>query len=238
MKKIFLGLVTIITITLSANAQVQREQSDNVQDHQMGDHGKSGRGHGGHMDGMMMKDLNLSDAQKQQMSSINTDFRNKMQELNKHDNLSVKDFRAQKEALESDRKAKFDAILTAEQKNKFTSLKKDHEANDNMSDGRGGNMSEGRHGNNMEKMQSELGLTTDQVSRMKADRESFKVKAEAIKNNSSLSEDQKKEQFMQLRKDREQNLKSYLNSDQIKKLDEMKSKRWDDAKNKRSMKTT
>ena len=93
-------------------------------------------------------------------------------------------------------------------------------------------------GNDGKKMQSELGLTSDQVAKMKADRENFKAKAEAIKNNTSLSENQKKEQFMQLRKEREESLKSYLNADQIKKMEEMKSKRWDNSKNKRSMKTT
>jgi Spy/CpxP family protein refolding chaperone len=234
MKKILLGLITIFSISLSAGAQVQRDQSNNSMDHsKMGDHRKFGRGHGDHMNGMMMKELNLTDAQKQQMKSINEDFKNKMQELNKHDNMSVKDFRAQKESLMKDRKSKFESILTADQKARLATLHKDH--NGRKGDGKEGNVMRGKDGMNME---SELGLTTEQASKIKADRENFKVKAEAIKNNTSLSEDQKKEQFMQLRKEREQSLKSYLNADQIKKLEEMKSKRWDNAKNKRSMKTT
>jgi Spy/CpxP family protein refolding chaperone len=231
MKKILLGLITVVSISLSAGAQVQRDQAD-AGNHSMGDHGKFGR-HGDHMNGMMFKDLNLTDAQKQQMKSINEDFKNKMQELNKHDNMSVKDFRSQKEALEQSRKSRFEAILTADQKAKLATLKNNHE-------GREGNWKGGNamRGNDGKKMQSELGLTSDQVAKMKADRENFKAKAEAIKNNTSLSEDQKKEQFMQLRKEREESLKSYLNADQIKKMEEMKSKRWDNSKNKRSMKTT
>ncbi|MEP6617493.1 MAG: hypothetical protein ABJA57_12975 [Ginsengibacter sp.] len=228
MKKILLGLIAIASITLSANAQVQREQTDKI-DHSMGDHGKGGRGHGGHMDGRMYKDLNLSDAQKQQMKSINGDFKSKMDDLNKHDNLSVKDFRAQRESLENAKKAQFESILTADQKNKLATLKNER--------GDKGNMT-GRGGEQMEKMQSQLGLSNDQVARMKAERESFKTKAELIKNNSSLSNDQKKTQFLQLRKEREQNFKTFLNADQMKKFEEMKSKRWDDSKTKRSMKTT
>lgn len=233
MKRIFLGFIAIASITLSAGAQVQRQQSDNMKNHSMDDHGKLGRGHGEHMNGMKMKELNLTDAQKQQVSSINADFKNKMDELNKHDNLTVKDFRAQKEALESARKSQFESILTPDQKNKLAELKNNH-GSWKERQGMAGNDRNKR----MEKMQSQLGLTSDQVAKMKADRESFRGKAEAIKSNTSLSEEQKKEQFMQLRKDREQSLKSYLNADQIKKLEEMRSKRWDDSKTKRSMKTT
>jgi Spy/CpxP family protein refolding chaperone len=237
MKKIFLGFIAIASISLSACAQVQREQPD--KQNSTIDHEKFGRGHGGHMDGMM-KDLNVSDAQKQQLSSINADFRSKLEELNKHDNMTVKDFNAQKEALENDRKAKFEAILTPDQKNQLAELKNNRGGRENMKGNRE-NMkgNSGKNGNNrMEKMQSELGLTSDQVARMQAERESFKTKADAIKNNTSLSEDQKKEKFIQLRKDREQSLKTYLNADQLKKFEEMKSKRGNDSKNKRTMKTS
>lgn len=233
MKRIFLGVIALVSITLSAGAQVQRQQSDNMKNHSTDDHGKFGRGHGEHMNGMMMKELNLTDAQKQEVSSINADFKNKMAELNKHDNMTVKDFRAQKEALENARKTQFESILTPDQKNKLAELKNNH-GDWKDREGMAGNEGNKR----MEKMQSQLGLTSDQVAKMQADRESFRSKAEAIKNNTSLSEEQKKEQFMQLRKDHEQSFKSYLSADQIKKLEEMKSKRWDDAKTKRSMKTT
>ena len=188
-----------------------------------------------------MKDLNMTDAQKQQMKSINEDFRSKMQDLKKNDNITVKDFKARKEALFNDRKARVDAILTADQKNKLAQFKNDHgdqfASRDRDRDGDhhgGGRM----NGDRMEKMQSELGLTSDQVAKMNADRENFKAKADAIKNNTSLTDQQKKDQFMQLRKEREESFKSFLTPDQIKKLEEMKSKRSEDWKNKRAMKTT
>ena len=190
------------------------------------DHDRGGHGHG-QMDGRMMKDLNLSDAQKQQITSINDDFKSKMEQLNRNDNMKVKDFRSQKERLESDRKARFESVLTADQKNKLATLKNNREDKD----GNRNDNSDRMEKNRMD-MQSQLGLTSDQSARMKADRENFKAKAEAIKNNTSLSDQQKKDQFMQLRQDREQAMKSYLNADQIKKLEEMKSKRWDDSKNK------
>ena len=251
MKKIFLGLVAITAITFTAGAQVQRNQDETSQNSTM-NHERWGR-HGGGRDGGMMKDLNLTDAQKQQMKSINEDFRSKMQELKKNDNITVKDFNARKEVLFNDRKSKVDAILTADQKNKLAQFKNDRgdrgqfadrdddrNKGDRMSGDRDGDHQGGgrMNGDRMEKMQSELGLTSDQIARMKADRESFKAKADAIKNNTSLTDQQKKDQFMQLRKEREESFKSFLNPDQIKKLEEMKSKRSEEWKTKRAMKTT
>ena len=237
MKKIFLGFIAIAAISLSAGAQVQRDQQDNSQNSTF-DHQRGGRGHGGHMDGGMMKELNLTDAQKQQISVINSDFKSKMEELKKHDNMSVKNFNIQKEALENERKLKFENVLTADQKNQLAQLKTNQGGRPGMEGNRDyGNRDKGNGNNRMEKIQSELGLTSDQVARMQADRENFKTKADAIKNNTSLSEDQKKAQFTQLRQEREESLKSVLTADQLKKFEEMKSKRGD-WKNKRTMKTS
>ncbi|MBA2249054.1 MAG: hypothetical protein H0W12_02545 [Chitinophagaceae bacterium] len=250
MKKILFGIIAFTAVSLTACAQSHNGQ-DQTQTNSSMNRDRSGNRHGGH-DGMM-KDLNLTDAQKQQASAINADFKSKMDDLNKHDNMSVKDFRTQKENLENNKKARFEAILSPDQKSKFAEIKNNRGGRDGMMANRGddkdgmrdrnGMGNHGDRGNrmgngNIEKMQSDLGLNNDQVSRMKADGESFKMKADAIKSNTSLSDDQKKSQFMQLRKEREQSFKSYLTPDQIKKMDEMKAKRWKDSKNQRDIKTT
>ncbi len=98
------------------NKTIEQKKNDRQQ------HGQH-KGHGGKgMDGM--DNLNLTDAQRQQIKSINEDFKNRLQALNKNDNIMVKDMKAQRKALMEDRKNKISAILTPEQKNQFEQLRK------------------------------------------------------------------------------------------------------------------
>lgn len=217
MKKIITGLFAIAVFTLSATAQNQNDQ-----DKQMDRDGHGFR-KGNEGNGMRgMENLNLTDAQKTQIKSINEDFKTKMQALNKNDNITVKDARTQRQALMQERKNKISGILTADQKTKF-----DQSGNQKgMRDGNdGGRFDKGGDANRMNQMKTDLGLTDDQIAKMKAGNESFKQRSEAIRSNQSLSEDQKKLQLETLRKDREASFKSYLSADQISKLSQMKGNR-------------
>jgi Spy/CpxP family protein refolding chaperone len=119
MKKIITGLFAIAAFTFSAYAQ--ENNADGVKKERHGyQKGHNGRGMKG------MDELNLTDAQKQQMKSINEDFKNKMQALNKNDNIMVKDMKAQRKALMQERKDKISAILTPEQKIKAAQMRKQH----------------------------------------------------------------------------------------------------------------
>ncbi|HEY8689972.1 MAG TPA: hypothetical protein VIM07_12115 [Chitinophagaceae bacterium] len=232
MKKIIAGLFAIAAFTFSAVAQ------DNTTDQKKWD--KEGQGfHRGHdRKGMGMEKLNLTDAQKQQMKSTNEDFKTRMQALNKNDNMMVKDFRAQRESLMQERKNKISAILTPEQKTQFEQMRKGreqmHKGMEQMRKGREqmhkgmekmGGMKMGgmkMQGGRMEHIKTELGLTDDQLAKMKAGSESFRTRAMAIRNNQSLSQDQKKTQLGALQKDRQNSFKSFLTAEQIAKLDKMK----------------
>ncbi len=215
MKKIIAGLFAVAAFTFSAAAQDPTDQK------------KHGREQGFHKmhDGPMEK-LNLTDAQKQQMKSINEDFRNRMQALHQNDNILVKDMKAQQKSLMDERNSKISSILTAEQRTQFEQFKKQHEGMDRMRGQRDGKF-EGRDGRNMGSLKESLGLSDDQVSKIKAGNESFREKAKSIQQNQSLSADQKRSQFESLQKEREASLKSYLTADQISKLEQMKSKHGD-----------
>lgn len=211
MKKIFIGLIAVAAFTFSASAQDNTDQKK-----------WNGNGSGMHKDhdGKGLQALNLTPAQKQQIKSINEDFKTRMQSLNSNDNILVKDQRAQRKALMDERNSKISALLTPEQKTQFDKMRQNRE-------GRfGGEMGRDRD-NKMERMKTNLGLTDDQLAKMKANNQSFKQKAEAIRNNQSLNEDQKKAQFEILRKEREANLKNVLTADQIARLDAMKKNRGD-----------
>ncbi len=216
MKKIITGLFAIAAFTFSAVAQTNDNTTDQKKWNKDGQ--SSHRGHG--EKGMGMRKLNLTDAQKQQMKSINEDFKTRMQLLNRNDNMMVKDQKAQRETLLQERKNKISAILTPEQRTQFEQMHKGME----MRDGKMGDRMEGgsMQGDRMDYMKTELGLTDDQLAKMKAGSESFRTRAKAIHDNQSLSEDQKKLQFEALQQERMNSFKSFLTAEQIAKMDKMK----------------
>ena len=221
MKKILLSIIAIAIITFSVDAQTKRNNAE--KQNRTEKNGNAKMGHGKHHQKMnhhkMDDKLNLTEAQRQQMKSINMDFKNRMQELKKNDNMTVKDFNTKKEALMQERKQKTQALLTPEQKNQMKHFKNE------KSDKR-----EIESAKRMEKMQTNLGLSNDQVAKMKAQKEIYKSRTVAIKNNQSISTEQKKEQLKALREERKNSFKSFLTPEQLQKLEAMK--------NKRSMKTS
>lgn len=196
MKKILIPLFAILALTVTANAQ--------------GKMGKKGH-HQHHQKGMMAKQLNFSEAQKNQVKTINEDSRKKMQELNKNESITVKEQRDRKAAILKERKTKIDGLLTAEQKTKMTQLKAEQKVKH-----------EERYAKHMDKMKTNLGLTDEQVTKLKAQRTANHAKAEKIKNNESLSREQKKEQMMALKADAKNQNQKIFTPEQLKKREEMK----------------
>ena len=103
----------------------------------------------------------------------------KMRELNKKENITVKEMRDRKAAILKERKTKMDGLLTAELKNKIANLKAEQKLK-----------KEEHYAKRMDKMKTHLNLTDDQVSKLKAQRSNIHIKAENIKNNESLSREQ------------------------------------------------
>lgn len=205
MKKVLIPLIALLGLTVSVNAQDKM--------------GKKGQHHHKHEKGMMAKQLNFTDAQKARAKSINEDSRKKMQELNKNENITVKEQRDRKAAIMKERKAKMDGLLTAEQKTKLAQLKADHKAK-----------REAGYAKHLDKMKTNLNLTDDQVAKLKSQRTVNHAKAEQIKNNESLSREQKKQQMMALKTEAKAQQDKIFTSDQLKKKEEMKKARGDKEK--------
>ncbi len=79
----------------------------------------------------------------------------------------------------------------------------------------------------------DLNLTPDQQEKMKKLREDNRTKMEAIKNNTSLSDDQKQEQMKKLRMDQRKNMEGLLTDEQKAK---MKDARKQEMMHRRNMK--
>jgi Spy/CpxP family protein refolding chaperone len=210
MKKVLVPLIAILALTFSATAQGKMDKM-----------GKKGQ-HQHQQKGMIAKQLNFSDAQKAQAKIINEDARKKMQELNKNENITVKEQRDRKAAIQKERKTKMDGLLTAEQKTKQTQLKAEHKAK-----------KEERYAKQMDKMKISLNLSDEQVVKLKAQRAASHAKAEKIKNNESLSREQKKEQMMALKTEAKAQDDKILTPEQFKKKEEMKKNRGDRSKSKK-----
>lgn len=201
MKKIITGL---LFITVTATAAIAQHHPEH---HKMGHH-KNGWGE----DKMMqMKQLDLSDAQKQKMKSINEDFRKKMQELNSRENITVKEQRDRKTALMKDHKTQMDAVLTTEQKAKLEAFKTERKEKEKQ-------MQEKR----FEKMKTDLGLTEEQSGKIKKINEDFHSKLSAIKNNESLDRTKKAEQLKALKAQHEEQFKNVLTAEQQEKMKSLK----------------
>ena len=227
MKKYLIALSAFTVITITSSAQIKRNATDSLgkpsamgmRHHQRGN--EMDKPHNRHM----MNQLNLTDAQKQQAKSINDEYRNQVKELEKNDNITLKDYRSKKASLEQERKSKFEALLTPDQKNKMAQAKKDRSEKMKM-------LSEKRMG----KMKTELNLTDDQVAKIKEQQQSSMEQMKAIRENSSLTEEQKKEQLMDLHKNMHESMKNILTADQLKKREELRNNRMKEWKNKKANK--
>ena len=206
MKKILVLSFAFAAITLSVSAQQKREPAS----HRMKG-AKQGMHEAHHNKGMMMKDMNFTDAQKAQLKANRQLYKTQMQELNKNENITVKEQRDRKQALRTEQKAKMQALLTPEQKNKM------EESKAKMEDQRK-EMGEKR----MEMMKTKLGLNDDQVLKMKAQHEATHAQLKAIKQDQTLSRADKKEKMKAIKDEAMQQRKSILSTEQMKKMEDLK----------------
>ena len=178
MKKLLTSILAVTILIFSATAQNKRENKQNKGQH----HGQQKKQH-------MMKNINMSEAQKAQAKAIRQD-----QTLGKEQ-----------------KKEQIKAILTPEQKTKMAEMKAEKKQNH-----------EAKSAEKMEKMKANLGLSDDQANSMKAFNESFKNQRNAIKNDASLTKEQKKEKMKALKAQRKEQRKSVLTDEQEAKMKELK----------------
>jgi hypothetical protein len=169
-----------------------------------------------HHKGMMAEKLNLTDAQKAQMKTINEDFKSKMTDLKKNENITVKDMKSQRSALHKEHSEKVKSILTSEQLQQIEKMKTERKMNHKAS---------GK--NRMESMKTKLGLTDAQTAQIEKNQKEMGEKMKALRENKTMDESAKKEQFKALHKEQQEKMKSILTEDQIKKLKEGRKQKFD-----------
>lgn len=93
-----------------------------------------------------------------------------------------------------------------------------------------------KKGKHKKEMMKSLNLSDEQKGRLKELKTANKQKREAIRNNSSLTEAQKKEQLKALKQEQRNGMQSVLNDEQKQKMKEMREKMKDEKKNRKKMK--
>jgi Spy/CpxP family protein refolding chaperone len=160
---------------------------------------------------MMMKELNLSAMQKEQLKATRESYKKQLIELNKNESITVGEARDRKEALRKQQKEKMMSLLTTEQKNQLAQLKKEKLAK-----------RETKAAKRLDKMKTNLNLSDGQVAKIKTARQATQAQLKAIKENDQLSRTQRKEQLMALKEQTKNSFKSILTPEQLSKMDEMK----------------
>jgi len=114
-------------------------------------------------------------------------------------------------ALRKDHQAKFQSLLTPEQK---VQMEKNNEARR----ARGKEYGEKRQA----KMKEELNLSDEQMTKITASRKATAEKMKAVHENTALSDEEKREQVKELIKQQKESTKSLLTEEQKQKMKEHK----------------
>lgn len=205
MKKAFLGIFLAAFVAVGAFAQDQ-------------DPGFNKRHHGQQE---AMAQLNLTDQQKTELKAIREDYQQQMADLKKNEDITVREWKSRMENIRKDHRDKVQSLLTDEQK---ASMKKMmHNRKDTTGKGFRHHGGFGKHhGQNLDKMKKELGLTDDQVTALKKNHEETAQKFKALREDKSKTEDQKKAEMKEFKKQQHESLKSILTEEQLQKLQQQK----------------
>jgi Spy/CpxP family protein refolding chaperone len=196
MKKLLIALMAFGMISISANAQEKRMMK-----------GK----HPGHHKMAMSQKLHFSEEQKKQLKLNKDQYRKQLQELNKNENITVKESRDRKLALHKEQKAKMQSLLTPEQKTQMTQLKAEHKVKAKQ-----------HYAARMDKMKTKLNLSDRQVTKMKAQHEAMGAKLKAIKEDDKLDRVAKQEKLAALKSQAKEDHKKIFTPEQLQKMEEMK----------------
>jgi Spy/CpxP family protein refolding chaperone len=198
---------------------------------------------GGGKQPQFAQQLGLSESQKAEFKNLNESYRTQIKAVHDNTSLSKEDQKTKIEALRKQQHEKMQSLLTAEQKTKMASFqKKDWKGRDGKQvqqeekekmvktvkkKGKdfAGKKGDRMKGGNPAELKEKLGLSDAQAQQLKASREQFQTKAKAIREDSKLTDEQKKAQMKVLAEQRQQSLKSVLTAEQIEKMKSAKGKR-------------
>ncbi|HEV7331759.1 MAG TPA: hypothetical protein VGN63_12040 [Flavisolibacter sp.] len=206
MKKILSTALAIVLFVGASQAQTTEDK---------------GRDHRGEKKEQAFQNLNLTADQKAKLQSLREAQRKEMQDLRKSGNVTPE----QRKALQEKYRTQYQSILTPAQqeelkKNRATLKERGQKGQKGERGNRGGNF-----GQQAAFFKKELNLTADQETKLKSIFQEFQTKSKDIRANNNLSQEQKRTQFQSLAQQYMTQGKAVLTPEQVKKFEELKSKR-------------
>ena len=167
-----------------------------------------------------MKELNLTADQKAKMKALREEQKKEMEAL-KNDKNATKE---QREQLHRKYEEQMQAILTPDQRQQLEKMKEERRAQGkhgrfNKDEGREGAFKRGAY------LQKELGLSPDQQERMNKIRADYRTQFEALRNDNSLSKEDKKAKMHELMKKQQEEMKTVLTKEQVEKMKSLRKER-------------
>ena len=199
MKKLLAIALSFSLFALNVNAQVTRNVDPSQKFQRDSSHRRGDK---------MMKDLDLTDAQKAQLKANREDMKQQSDAIKNDASLTQDQKREKMRELHKSQKDKMNAVLTPDQKTKIQADRQNWNGN-RAKKGRGNGM---KH----------LDLNDAQKAQMKANRDEMKKQSDAIKSDASLTEDQKREKIQELHKSRRNKMNSVLTPAQKAKIEARK----------------
>jgi Spy/CpxP family protein refolding chaperone len=161
----------------------------------------------------LVKMLELSSDQQKQMKQIREEEKKKMQQLEQQQDITVKAYNDKKTVIRKERKAKRDAVLTPEQKQKIASLKDIQKKKKEL-----------MMATRQFRMKAQLNLTEGQSNQLNQLQEKNRAAMDKIKNDSNLNDQQKKLQMQQLKESAKASRDKIFTPEQLEKIKSMKTK--------------
>jgi hypothetical protein len=158
--------------------------------------------------------IRYSQDQRQQLQAINTDYRKKTADLFNNDNLTLRQYKAGLIALQKEKKAKLQALLTPQQKDQLARHQQMAAENAQV-----------RSAARLERLKIRLNLSDDQVATLKSKEQGLHEQMRSLHENDNLLPQQKMEQFRDLSSRRTEIIKSVLTPNQLSKFNEMEPHR-------------
>ncbi|MEJ7627460.1 MAG: hypothetical protein WKF35_11395 [Ferruginibacter sp.] len=202
MKKMITFSLAISALLFTATAQEKRDMNKNKKERTENHQGMKGKRD-------MMNDLNLTEAQRVQIKSNQTEYKSRIAEL-RTQALTQAQFNERIKVLHAEHNAKMASVLTQEQKAKMAEKKKSYEGKKDKAK---------KHNKHLK---DKLNLTDDQSSKLKTQKQALKEKRELIKNDQSLSKELKKEKMLVLKNEAKVYRKNILTAEQLKKIEDYK----------------
>jgi hypothetical protein len=163
--------------------------------------------------------IHYTPEQRKQVAAINKENRQKSADLFNNDNLTLKQYKAGLLALQKDRKAKMEGLLTQQQKDARAASAR--RRSENMQ------VMAAAH---LERMKLRLDLTDDQVAKIRSGEENLHVQMKTLHENDNLLPQQKREQMRGLAEKHRDLVKSVLTTEQQTKFEQMMRRRPGDGR--------